>query len=278
MQKENVRWRMYQSILIPDIPPHHEVNPSPKTIKRLFRTYKPLLIRWTNNWDLQDSTKFWYIIKDTPEELSTFSKNTRSKVNRGLKRNTIIKVNAEYIAKNGYEVYKEAFKRYNTFLKPLDKKGFFEMLEAKPNNKTMHYWAIISKKEQTLVGFSINILQEETVNYSIIKFHPQYLKDYISYALIHKMNEYYLNGKELLYVNDGARSISHETNIQDFLTSKFHFRKAYCKLNIRYRWDIKIIINLLFPFRRLISRINTILVKKIVILLQQEEIRRTIDG
>ena len=32
------------------------------------------------------------------------------------------------------------------------------------------------------------------------------------------MNRYYLNEQKFKYVNDGAKSMSHDTNIQTFLT------------------------------------------------------------
>ena len=54
--------------------------------------------------------------------------------------------------------------------------------------------------------------------------------------------------KNFLYVNDGARSISHHTNIQTFLIDKFKFRRAFVKLHIVYRWDIGLAIKILYPF------------------------------
>lgn len=52
------------------------------------------------------------------------------------------------------------------------------------------------------------------------------------------------------YINDGARSISHETNFQDYLEKYFGFRKAYCKLHVAYNRRIKLVVKVLFPFRK----------------------------
>lgn len=268
-------WRQYQSALIPDVPPHNNINLEKDEIKQLHSYYNPLFIRWTNQWDTKEPTQFWYIIKDKFEELESLSSNTRSKIRRGLKRNSIEKVNAKFIIENGYEVYEEAFSRYNTFIKKLSKEEFVEMLKKQEDKGNFHFWAVINKPNEQLVGFSLNAIQENTVNYSIIKYHPKFLKDYISYALIYKMNEYYLKKMDYLYVNDGTRSISHETNIQKFLLDKFHFRKAYCKLNISYRKDVWFIITSFYPLRKVISKINTKLTKKLAVLLKQEEIRRS---
>lgn len=82
------------------------------------------------------------------------------------------------------------------------------------------------------------------------------------------MNRYYLQELDLRYVSDGARSITGHSNIQPFLIDKFHFRKAYCQLQIEYQWWLKIIINILFPFRRLIP------VQKVKAILNMEAMRR----
>lgn len=82
------------------------------------------------------------------------------------------------------------------------------------------------------------------------------------------MNRYYLQELDLRYVSDGARSITEHSNIQLFLIDKFHFRKAYCQLQIEYQWWLKIIINILFPFRRLIP------VQKVKAILNMEAMRR----
>lgn len=56
------------------------------------------------------------------------------------------------------------------------------------------------------------------------------------------------------YINDGERAIRHETAFQDYLEKYFGFRKAYCRLNIKYRFPVNIVVRLLFPFRKNISK------------------------
>tara|TARA_B110000459_G_C16091660_1_gene265434 strand:- start:108 stop:500 length:393 start_codon:yes stop_codon:yes gene_type:complete len=125
-----------------------------------------------------------------------------------------------------------------------------------------------------MIGYSQNKIAENYCDYSTIKFHPDYLKLYPSYALFFTMNQYYLNENEYKYVNDGARSMSHETNIQSFLIQKFRFRKAYCKLHIQYHPLINILIFILFPFRLLIIKSNNTLLHKIGVVLMQEELHK----
>ena len=91
------------------------------------------------------------------------------------------------------------------------------------------------------------------------------------------MNQHYLNERNFRYVNDGARSISHKTNIQSYLIQKFKFRKAYCKLNIVYSKRIEVLINIIYPMRSLIRYLRIGPFIKINILVEQERIRRSYE-
>ena len=82
---------------------------------------------------------------------------------------------------------------------------------------------------------------------------PAYQKQYAYYGLIYEMNRFYLEERKLKYVNDGGRSITNHSNIQPFLIEKFNFRKAYCNLDIHYKWWLGAIVKTLYPFRKLIK-------------------------
>ena len=77
------------------------------------------------------------------------------------------------------------------------------------------------------------------------------------------------------YICDGARSINHETAFQDYLEKYFGFRKAYCKLNVTYSPKFKCIVNLLYPFRKLLAKADGIgAVHSLNSILRMEEICR----
>ena len=128
-----------------------------------------------------------------------------------------------------------------------------------------------------MIGYSQNLVIDNYCDYSTIKFNPDFLKLYSSYILFYTMNRYYLFEKGFRYVNDGARSISHETNIQSYLIDKFKFRKAYCKLNIIYSPKIKLILTLIYPFRWFFSLLDFGPFSKLNILIFQEKIKRTYE-
>jgi hypothetical protein len=131
------------------------------------------------------------------------------------------------------------------------------------------FWGCIDKETSKLVAFSINQISDNQCNYQTFKAMPEYLKSsYPYYGLLFEMNNYYLNVLKLNYVNDGSRSITEHSNIQPFLIDKFNFRKAYSKLQIKYKWWLYILINLLYPFRSIIT------INKIKSILNLEAIKR----
>lgn len=75
------------------------------------------------------------------------------------------------------------------------------------------------------------------------------------------------------YIVDGERNILHETAFQNYLEKYFGFRKAYCKLHIQYRRGVGVIVRILFPFRKLIGRMNFNKAKLVSGVLRMEEFR-----
>jgi hypothetical protein len=77
------------------------------------------------------------------------------------------------------------------------------------------------------------------------------------------------------YICDGARNVLHETHFQDYLEKYFGFRKAYCKLHIAYNPSVSWVIKTLYPFRKILAKLNGIgIVHKVSRTLLMESIRR----
>ena len=271
---KDIAWEYYHGALLPQTAPHIKVTLSKEEEQELLKLSKAYFLRYISDWDREEKSQFWYVIKDRFEGLDELSVNTRSKVRRGLKHCIVKKVSLEVIANEAYDVYRQAFKNYNTYIEPVDKKTFIKTIL---DSHMCDFWAVYKKDEDRMIAYSQNVIEEDSVNYSTIKFYPEYLKLYPSYALFFTMNQYYLEEKNFLYVNDGARSISHDTNIQTFLIDKFKFRKAYCKLNIVYRWDIGLAVKVLYLFKSFMPQINSKIFNKVSVLLKQEEIRRSFE-
>ncbi|HOJ12156.1 MAG TPA: hypothetical protein PK733_16410 [Clostridiales bacterium] len=277
IEPELIEWVKYEGALIPDVPPHIEVKMSNEYARYLFKTYKPYFIRWVSDFDCSHETEWWYVIKEKEinnNELE-YSKYFRRYLKCGLKTCVVKKIDAEYIAYNGYKVYKNAFKRYDTFEKPIDEKDYMRHMLSFVNNSNYEFWGVFHKKSNALIAYSQNLLRNDCCEYSSMKFDPEFLDLRPSYPLIYETIKYYINDKKLIYVSFGARSIYHKTAIQEFLVTRCKFRKAYCRLNIIYSFKIKLIVNILYPFKNIISSINTGITNKIAALLQQEYVRRS---
>ena len=271
IEYKNIKWYKYHGALLPRVAPHQEICLSKKEAKELLKKSSAYFLRYTNEWDRKDGN-FWYVIKDTQEGLDQYKSKIRNQIKRGLKNCIVEKVDKTIIANKAYNTYIEAFKNYSTFIIPVSDEKFKNSILS----STDDFWAVYNKDGE-LIAYANNIVENNMCHYNSMKFHPEFLNLYPSYALIYTMNEYYLNHKKYRYVSDGARSISHDTNIQDFLIKKFNFRKASVKLNVAYRWDISILVNILFPIRGILKRINHSLITKILVLLKQEEIRRSYE-
>ncbi len=272
IEYKGIKWRFYHGALVPAIAPHVEIKLTKEEEKELLKKSGAYFLRYVSMWDRAEGSKFWYVIKDYFGGMDELSSNTRSKVRRGLKNCLVKIVDKSYISLSGYEVYKKATQNYKNFM--VIGKNKFEEHILSSNNE---FWAVFEKGTGKLIAYSQNIKEDNSINYSTIKFDPDYLKLYPSYALFYTMNRYYLNEKGVLYVNDGSRSLSHATNIQDFLIQKFKFRKAYCKLHIIYRRDIFLILKLLYPVRSIFILFNNKIFQKISVLLKHEEIRKSYE-
>ncbi len=271
---KGISWRVYHRSLLPNTHPHTNIQLSEQEARELMDRSGTHLIRYTSGFDSPTELPFWYVIKDDPASLESLSSNTRSKVRRGLKRVEVNLSSRKQIAEEGYEVYQNAFDRYDTNLTPATPGQFRENIMAL-DEKEWELWEVRDLEKGTMIAYSRNRVLENTCTYSEIKFHPSYLKHYPSYALFQNMNEYYLNERRFRYVNDGPRSIAHETNIQSFLIEKFGFRRAYCRLHVHYHPRLGAAIKLLFPFRNLLGKRKKGRIGQLITLLDQEAILRS---
>lgn len=271
---KNIEWSIHSNrVLRPNVSPHVNVDIEEKDAKYFLKVTKANMIIWTNHFDSTENKNFWYVIKDGKFSLDELDTKRRNEIKKGLKHCCVKKIDPFYIAENGYQVYEKASRKYGT--KPPLKETFYKTYSSFTECEDRDFWGVYKRDNDLLIGIGHNILKEGACLYSEIKLDPDYLNLNSSYALIHEMNDYYLNLNDFLYVSDGARSINHQTNIQDFLIKKFKFRRAYCDMNVIYSTKLRIAISILYLFRKVISQINGGFVHKVKGLLKLEEIRRS---
>ena len=242
------KYQIYKHAWVYKYAPHTEEALTPSDAQELLRK-GGWLVRNTYGFDCAEQTPFWYVIKDTFGDLKELSTNTRNQVRHGLKNYTIRRISAEELLAQGYVVYCAAANAYKIPTQTPTKEEFENRIRHAGTDT--EYWGAFNPDNE-LAAFAINETGEDYCSYQTLKANPADLKKYVYYALIYEMNRYYLQERRLKYVLDGARSITEHSNIQPFLENKFHFRKAYCHLQIHYTWWLKWIITCLYPWRKFI--------------------------
>jgi len=268
-----VRWRDNQRGLFLLSPPNRLEGFNRKKAKSLLESSGELFVRWETDFDNIAESHWWHVIRDEPLSMESLSKNTRSKLRRGLKAFKCGPVLRDDILSYGYDVYRKAYTRYETHEKECSPTEFSEAIKSLPEET--EFWGVRCRITNELVAFSENYVECQTCFYNTIWFDPSALRQYSSYALFFQMTRYYLEDRSFQYVSDGARSLSHQTQIHDFLESKFGFRKAYARLHTHYEFNLALAITFAYPFRKLISKISWMPLQKASILLTQEEISRS---
>lgn len=261
-----MNWYSYRGALLPKIEIHNDIIISKKEAKLLLKSNNAFFLRYTTNFDQEHVSPAYYVIKDSWKGMDELSPNTRNQVRKALRMCEVRKIDKDILIANGYDVYKGNAARFKKKIsKTLDYAEYLEMVQNLIDREIM---GCFDRQTGKLIGYAQNRVGEG-VDYSTLKTNPKFNKShYPSYALIFKMNEYYLSECKKKYVCDGFRTLDNHSNIQDFLIEKFKFRKAYCKLHLQYTWWLGLIIAFLYPFRKFI------LSSKIKRLLFQEEISR----
>lgn len=248
--------------------PHEEPQLQKKEWKALLKQ-GGLLVRNTYDFDRQEKSAFWYVIKDRYAGLEEYSSNERNKIRRSLKTLRFSKIDIATLRNEGWPILKATYGDYAVSDRKMDEKIFLGYLDD-CEKEVFDYWGIFD--QDVLVGFcTVWLWGVDSCEYGLIGILPEYKHNntYPYYGLFHQLDEYYLGEKRYRYVTDGARSITEHSQIQEFLIDNFFFRKAYCQLAVHYQWWMKLAVKLLYPFRKVISN------PKVRAVLNMEGMRQT---
>ena len=217
-----------------------------------------LMLRNTYNFDTEEKTAFWFIIKDMMEDISELPFSARRNIRRALRFYNIKRIDINEFAEKAYPIIVSAQRSYKVKSRITSENEFRSEIESYRNNDNKDFWIVERKNDNQAVAIAINTIKQDSCEYDTMRCTPQALKDrsYPYYGLIYEMNRFYLGEKKLKYVNDGSRSITEHSKIQEFLIHNFKFRKAYCKLKVHYKWWLSVVIKALFPFRNIIPLRN----------------------
>ena len=215
------------------------------------------------------------MIKDVPFDISNLKSKRRYEINKGKKFFDVRVVEPQEYVTSLFDVTIEAISSWPEKYRPIINEEIFkEQIQGWEKAKI---YGAFSKETNELCGYAV---LEQHLGYlasSILRVNPKCEKQGINAAIVSFLledNSEKLNGN--YYISDGARSIRHETAFQDYLEKYFGFRKAYCKLHIKYRGIMGIVVKTFYPLRKMIKG-NGKLSSLILGVLKMEEIKRSFN-
>ncbi len=271
-------WRYYNHAALPTTPPHQEPDLTPIEDRSIWALdgKRPLLARWTEDFDCKHETSWWYVIKDEPFDLSKLKAKRRYEITKGDKSFEVRRIVPKDCKETLYGIQVAAFSAYPEKYRPtVDKQTFFSSIDGWDSHHDA--FGIFLREGGEMVGYSLlSKPLDGYVDFSVLRTDPQYERLSVNACFVAGILSFY---EELLsnggYISDGTRSINHETKFQDYLEKYFSFRKAYCRLRIRYNPKFGWLVKILYPFRKLLLLLDSInLIHQINSILRMEELKR----
>lgn len=267
-------WKYYNHAAIPTTAPNEEPDMAPINDGSIWKL-RVGLARWTTEFDCGYETNWWYVIKDTPFDISELKAKRRYEINKGIKNYDVKEIEPDIYADELSNVQIAAYSAYPEKYRPsVNREEFISSIQ--------HWDSLVcigafDRESGMLCGYSLLSQESETyVDFKVMRTNPECEKNGVNAALVEGIlrffNSFLTRGG---YICDGARSINHETAFQDYLEKYFGFRKAYCKLHITYNPRLKWVVRLMYPIRKVLKKVDGIgILHSINAILRMEEIQR----
>ena len=120
-------WHYYNHALLPDCAPHEKVDTEVLQTKTFWKKCAPniILARWTDEFDCDGETSWWYVIKDTPFDINVIKSKRRYEIRKGLKFFEVSIINPSMFSEELYRVQVDAYDAYPKKYRPsVDKTDF----------------------------------------------------------------------------------------------------------------------------------------------------------
>lgn len=249
----NIIWKNYNKALIIDAPPHVIVREklSFNEIRKTYENHngkkaRAIFSLYCQRFDCPFETDYWYIIKDTPLDISLLASKERYEIRKGINRILVNRINPISYSEEIFRICEVAFATYDAGYKPeFSKEKNTRQLQNYVDDGVITYGAFLKSGvdknlDETLCGF-LHIKHENNVVTLVQqKAIPAYEKHGLNAAMIYFLLEENKEAleKHSLYILDGGRAIRHKTGFQDYLVKYFGFRKAYGILKFSAPWYI----------------------------------------
>ena len=251
----NCLWTVYQKMVVPvgTVDADYSLNNS--EAESLLKYFKgAVLVRSTSGFvDVPD--KWYCVLNDKFVSIDEMNHEKRRKIKRGLNECFVQKIDTRQMKNEGWHVYSQAFRRYKNTRLEMNETQFLKDIVHQGFEDIIDYWGVFEKKSGRLVGYSQIFLYGKTeANCGDSRFHPDFLRLYSSYALFYERSKYYLNEGSFVFVNNGFRSILHETTVQDLLVRQFNYRHQPVGIKLYYRPWFKAGMALIHPLHSLVGK------------------------
>ena len=210
-------WKYYNHAAIPKTAPHDVPDMTPMKDGSIWKIDggTPLLARWTTDFDCGYETNWWYVIKDTPLDLSSMKSKRRYEINKGIKNFDAKRIDPIPLAEELYRVQVAAFSAYPEKYRPsVDQQHFLSSVQRW--NRDICIGAF-DRETGKLCGYALLSKKSDVyVDFQVLKTDPACEKNGVNAALVEGiMRELHPFLEQGGYICDGARSIRHETYFQD---------------------------------------------------------------
>lgn len=273
-------WHYYNYAALPSALPHEEPDMTAVEDGSVWNlTGGPLLARWTTDFDCQEQTNYWYVIKDEPFDISALKAKRRYEITKGKKNFEIKRIDPMEHLKQICQIQNAAYAEYPAKYRiTVDEENVARQVADWGHRRTYGAYDVQTGE---LSGYAL-ITQhgDKYIGFDQMSVYPAAEKKGINAALVNGLleanEEFFQNGG---YFCDGARNVLHETAFQDYLERIFGFRKAYCRLHVAYKPAVRMAVKVLYPFRKLLKAFDGIgIVHKINGVLLMEYYARGEDG
>lgn len=247
-------WRYFKHAAVPTTELHEEPDLTPIKDGSIWKlteddgSGRVLFARYTTDFDCADETAFWYIIKEGPFVFSELSKKYQKNVKRALDRCKVKKLDPAIYTEEMYEVYKAAYDHYEKADSEIPRDVFLRTTAVDKRD----FWGAFCKETGKMAGWMTCTNNGDRTETVFAKYHPEMMTLRASDAIHFTILNYYLNELGQKFVNSGSRNISHQTNVQDYKEHNWKFKRAYCRLHIKYNPKISIFVKGLYPFRKIL--------------------------
>lgn len=261
-------WRLYRGILIPASVKPEPIRLASTDARALLKRSGAHLVRFFSE-TYKEPSAFWYVACDA-YNFESLPGKMRKNIRRAQRDCTVRRLEPAWIAENGYACYEAAFSRYRGARPDSSETFRKECMECA--SVPFEFWGAFVGNE--LAAYAKCVVGPDYVTMVAFKFDPKYSHHNATYALQDKLLEIYVTGRGKP-VNNGFRSLDHDTNMQEFVL-RFGFRRVYTDLKVVYRPGLETIVSLLYPFSSLLSGLGSAgRIAPLRALFKQEQIRRS---